>query len=263
MILCLLLALLSFSSFHSFGHYSPKRLPHEDYRDKFLGIPKIIGSKNKAVYRESVSYEQLNIEQAPIIENYEDLQQIFSFMRDHRFLNTHDLPRRISWLYPDDGCYNRAEMAHIPMEELGITVLPAKIFIFGNLEVKTDNHPDGIVYWWYHVAPAYRHQETLYVLDPSLDSLKPLALADWKKLMQNNQQEVTFSLCSSHTYTPDTDCYSPSMQEAEKIEDHQRDLLTKEWERQVELGRDPAAILGDSPPWKKRTFLDFFRDLFR
>jgi hypothetical protein len=89
-------------------------------------------------------------------------------------------PPCIPFLYPDDGCWGRAHQ----MCRLMITggAQPNKIWIYGNLLVKTRNNPNCSVRWGWHVAPTLQvavsgHTET-WVVDPSLFT-KPVPEATW------------------------------------------------------------------------------------
>lgn len=87
----------------------------------------------------------------------------------------------IPFRYPDDGCWARAhEMCRIIIasgEE------PGKLWIYGDLEVKTRNHPDCKVLWIWHVAPTLHvtvggsAQER--VIDPAMFS-QPVKGSTWK-----------------------------------------------------------------------------------
>lgn len=67
----------------------------------------------------------------------------FRSLRDARWLTMpgmRDFKRRSSWLYPDDGCFARAALGGQKLESWDYP-RPKKLFIFGDLEVKTANSP--------------------------------------------------------------------------------------------------------------------------
>lgn len=103
----------------------------------------------------------------------EEARQVFDFLK-----NQADIPFR----YPEDGCYARAhEMARL-LELNGIS--SRKVFVFGNLSVKTPNAARGKVSWWYHVAPYVRVRQAdgtvvEKVVDPSLFSDGARSVAEW------------------------------------------------------------------------------------
>jgi hypothetical protein len=88
----------------------------------------------------------------------------------------------IPFMFPDDGCWARAnEMCRL-MENMGHS--PRKVWIDGNLETPTANHPSCKVYWGWHVAPTLCVRTRLFlterwVIDPSLFST-PVTKATWK-----------------------------------------------------------------------------------
>ncbi len=90
------------------------------------------------------------------------------------------LPPCIPFLYPDDGCWARAqEMCNIFLE-LGLT--PGKVWNYGDLTVKTHNSPQCEVSWVYHVAPILQVANGgaigIRVIDPSLFRA-PVPLSEW------------------------------------------------------------------------------------
>jgi hypothetical protein len=178
------------------------------------------------------------------------LDGAFALARDTRLLhNTTDpsFGRRPTFLYPDDGCYARADVMAHELEDLG---RPSKVFVFGNLHVDTDNSPAGFVSWWYHVAPLVVVDGKPQVIDPSLEPHNAIALEDWIKL-QSKLEDALVSVCSPYAFDPGDQCdrlrNDADLQEGANT--LQSRFLQYEWDRQVELHRDPKAVLGDSPPW--------------
>ena len=95
----------------------------------------------------------------------------------------------IPFKFPDDGCYARAHEMCRRMRTAGED--PQKVWIYGypkgsaTLHVRTANHPNCQVTWWYHVAPTLlvdtptgqEHQ----VIDPSL-CYEPVTVERWKAI---------------------------------------------------------------------------------
>lgn len=195
---------------------------------------------------------ELDISGIPELSSLEELKLQFEYIRDTRFLKTNELEfaRRISWLYPDDGCYIRAELAAIYLKERGY-VPPKKIFVFGNLNARTTNSLQGSVSWWYHVAATYRVQGTVYVYDPAIDPFTPLTLQRWHEAVGGTKTFAQYTVCSTETVDPDSDCFKPRNYGKAYAENEQMYFLNLEWLRLEDLKRDPIAELGDSPPWRR------------
>lgn len=177
----------------------------------------------------------------------EDLTIQFRSTRDVKILKDQEQrDRRITWLYPDDGCYARAELVVDQLEDQN-SVVPMKIFAFGNLNVATKNSPAGTVTWWYHVAPILRVGDTVYVMDASIDPTAPLPVAEWTKRMGGG--EIRLSICTTHAYDPNSDCNAVSPTRHDQAIVDEVTLLGMEWNRVQELGRNPENELGNLPPW--------------
>ncbi len=194
--------------------------------------------------------KNLNINDLPNVGSYPDLENQFFYIRDTRFLTTENpaFPRRLTWLYPDDGCYARAEVAKIEIAEHGF-MEPKKVFVFGNLSANSDNSPTGSVQWWYHVAAAYRVGSEAYVLDPALEPHRPLKLAEWNERVGGTHAYVQYSICDKDAYDPNSDCYRPTPLSRTEALYEQKGFLQDEWDRLLELKRNPEKELGDFPPW--------------
>lgn len=194
--------------------------------------------------------ESLRITDIPEVSSYPNLENQFDYVRDTRFLQTSDptFPRRLTWLYPDDGCYARAELAadHLVLNNF---LSPKKIFAFGDLSAKSENSPYGSVNWWYHVAVIYRVGDQPYVLDPALNPKAPMTLQEWNTAIGGENTKVTYVICSKDTFDPESDCLKPVPLSPQRAEDEQRGFLNSEWNRLLELNRDPQKELGEFPPW--------------
>lgn len=203
----------------------------------------------------AVKFDNLDTSVATEWEKPTDLASLFLNLRDLRFLQTPDDPnflRRISWLYPDDGCFARAAMMVAKLREANIPA-PSKVYIFGDLNVKTENSPTGDVGWWYHVAPVVRIADEAFVLDAAINPYTPLPLLEWIKTMTNDPKKVKLSICKPDSYIPSDACYEPNTTDASDAPKDQIKYLDEEWDRSEELGRDPKEVLGDNPPWKGKS----------
>ncbi len=191
---------------------------------------------------------QLQISEIPEISSYQELVSQFQFIRDSYFVKAGYTPRRLTWLYPDDGCYARAELAaeHLISNQ---AVVPKKVFAFGDLHAATNNSPNGWVEWWYHVAVVYRVNNTAYVLDPALNPHEPMTLSQWGEAIGGGKTSVNYTICSKDAFDPDSACIQPPKVDEEMAENEQEVFLPEEWNRILELGRDPEKELGNQPPW--------------
>lgn len=94
----------------------------------------------------------------------------------------------IPFLYPDDGCWARAhEMCRLIG---GLGEQAGKLWMYGNLEVRTPNHPQCHVCWIWHVAPVLSvsnaHAPDLWVVDPALFD-RPVTDSQWKLVQGHNK----------------------------------------------------------------------------
>lgn len=191
----------------------------------------------------------------------------FAATRDARYLYDYDTPdfvRRLSWLYPDDGCYARAEQVSEMAEDAGL-VKPYKLFAFSSLNVATPNHPDGSVSWWYHVVPVVKNTAgEPIVLDAAISPCGPLKWKDWLATMVDDitvfndvqggngvtvADDAAFYPGSLVEDDPNGSGADPTTYELWSLEALQFGLLDAEWYRQGELSRDAATWLGASSPW--------------
>lgn len=183
----------------------------------------------------------------------QELSAGFALVRDTRFLGgipPVELARRPSFLYPDDGCFARARAMDWLLENAGYA-RPASVFSFGNLYVPTDHSPTGAVSWWFHVAPMVQVGGVAYVLDPALDPSRPRTVADWVAIQSEGRIDTTgVAVCTGWVFSPDGDCDAgPESEPGARVATDQYWYLVYEWNRQLELGRDPWTVLGDAPPW--------------
>lgn len=177
----------------------------------------------------------------------------FQKVRDTRFIRDprkQGFLRRSSWLFPDDGCFARAGLAVQNLKRWGYQKPPGKVFIFGDLNVRTQNSPDGYVMWWYHVVPAMKTGNRVVVFDPAIEPSRPLMLEEWVKTMTPNAQSVTVAFCNPASYVPSSGCLDATDDDRVAYED-QLMYLGLEWDRLIRLKRNPSKELGDFPPWLK------------
>lgn len=200
----------------------------------------------------AVPFSQLNHNKVVTWGSEDELLTGFFQVRDQRDLDdplqAPIFKRRLTWLYPDDGCYARAAMMKKYLSGRGYTE-PTRIFIFGSLEVQTDNSPSGSVTWWYHTAPVVRIGGQVYVFDPAINPQGPTPVRDWVMAQTSDIDDVKLSYCAPSTYHPGSSCDKPAEYEDAEALSTMKSFLRYEWDRQIELNRDPAQILGEQPPW--------------
>lgn len=197
-----------------------------------------------------VPIKEIDYSLAPQVQSYDELIRMFYLIRDTRFLyqkNMPDFARRISWLYPDDGCFARAAMSGIKLRSEHY-IRPAKIFVFGDLILQTPYSAAGAVYWWYHVASIVNYMGTLYVLDPALKDDGPMPVQDWYNRL-GAESDLSGVVCNEYTYDALDYCFQATLKSDEHASQDQINYLKKEWDRINILGYDAQLILGDSPPW--------------
>lgn len=265
LIICLIF--MASSSAFAIG-LSPLRLSHESYDEARarsgweLALNRNLNLFEAQAYRQRARYNsRMSAEgqRRPLTElevfkvnevSEEQLNRAFDYLRDSRFLKSKTYARRLTWLYPDDGCYARAGVMGLKHADV-LSISPSKIFVFGNLAVQTPNTASGWVGWWYHVAIVYRVGGHLWIIDPSIQPEGPLRLEAWAQRMSDFPTELKYSICSVKTYDPDSNCFEQSGVPEGEIYRDQNSFLPMEWERLIELGRNPQKELGDFPPWRK------------
>lgn len=185
-----------------------------------------------------------------------DLATAFADVRDRRFLADPEVSgflRRPTWLYPDDGCYQRAGWMSRRLNTVfgnGRTWV-SKLFAFGDLAVKTRNHPSGAVYWWYHVVTAMSFEGEVRVFDPAIDPSRPLPLDAWLASMSDRPSALKVAICRSGAYSPSSGCDRTSDLSESELRADAREFLRLERARIQRLGRDPQRELGENPPWAR------------
>jgi len=121
----------------------------------------------------------------------------------------------IPFLYPDDGCWIRAELMCDLMIKESVTtgsavkVEPEKIWIDGQLYgVKTVNHPNCAISWGWHVAPTLLVStpkgSQRMVLDPSLFPSGPVTPENWKKVQSDPNATLTYTPRTKYNHWDNT-----------------------------------------------------------
>ena len=235
---------------------SQMRLPGETFSDAQKRYRDSLSPLNLDAYLNlhsvknmATSLEDLDLSSVPEWTS-EQLEEGFVLVRDKRFLEDPSRAglRRSSWLYPDDGCFARSDLM---VRNLSLEQLPnlKKIFVFGPLEQPTPNHPQGVVYWWYHTAPIMKVDGNIYIFDPATGPSGPQLFTEWVEQMAQPFATLEFALCSPSAYGPMSQCLLGAPLSDQRAQTDQLLLLDLEWSRLESLSRDPAAELGDSPPW--------------
>lgn len=106
----------------------------------------------------------------------------------------------IPFKYPQGGCESRAYAMNLILNKMGVNntriwvYAPSK-FVAGNYESLTItdiNDPNDIVSWSYHTAPVVLVKNgtavDTVVLDPAINSEKPLNINDWLKSMKGSEK---------------------------------------------------------------------------
>jgi hypothetical protein len=199
-------------------------------------------------------FAQLDFSRVEQWQSEDQLHAAFLKIRDERFLRDpgHDVfPRRLTWLYPDDGSHVRAALMDAHFSQWGLK-RPSKIFVIGNLKLYTRNSLRGSVSWWFHVAPIVTVKGKAWVIDPAVDPERELEVSEWISRF-GDVNEVRVSLCMPGTYTPYDSCVNPPLSAEQEAFTAVDDFLEDEWFRLTELGRKPELELGDSPTWLHRS----------
>lgn len=209
--------------------------------------------------RVAVPLERVDFSEIPswdaLGENDEVVQLAFETSRDERYLVLPERPsflRRPSWLYPDDGCFARSALTAKKLQSWNYP-RPFKLFAFGNLRVNTKNHPAGKVFWWYHVVPIISYRGQVYVLDAAIEPTHPLFYLEWVDRMIANRNKIKLSVCNPYAYEPNSLCYQAGPNSEKSAYSHQIYYLRREWQRILNLRRNPEDELGDAPPWILKT----------
>ena len=209
--------------------------------------PASLQSKGPAEYKTTI--DKLQLDKIPHWPKEKNHKLFFENARDNRFMKDKgNFSRRITWLYPDDGCFARTELMAQQIEKQGAPA-GVKIYAFGSLINESAYSDGGPTEWWYHVAVGYLVDGKVAIFDPSVSPEKIVTLNEWIQKM-GNPKDLTLSICHRNSYGPSDSCLNPKSNRADRALEDEFELFPYEWERVSSIGKDPKLILGDSPPWK-------------
>ncbi len=234
--------------------FSAVRAPTEDWLKRARLSELHLARASWSVRSHAQPYRaDLNISQLPEWPySNRQLLEAFQAARDERVYVQKGypaFPRRATWLFPYDGCWVRAASAAQSIERLG-RIRPGKIFVFGPLRFRTRFDSKGIVYWWYHVAAAYRIGNEAVVLDPTVDPHNVLTMHDWISRMTKDPRNTKVSVCDTYSYSTGSRCIGGSNRQERWLPGQIQSYMRKERIEVREVGLNPEAVLGDNPPWK-------------
>ena len=106
----------------------------------------------------------------------------------------------IPFLYVENGCTQRCHaMARFLLEK---GVFPLKIFVRGQLKLRTPNHPNCEVDWDFHTAPAVRTNRGLYIIDPSVNE-NAVPIHKWYEKFSGSPSRKIYAVSHQiYTITP-------------------------------------------------------------
>jgi hypothetical protein len=112
-------------------------------------------------------------------------------------------PIRIPFLFPDDGCEERAHKSFQLLTTSGLA-LEAELFkvrieVENGRHVKTCNSPVGCVNWGFHVSLCVRVGGESLVLDPALFA-HPVPVADWKERINGGDSRTSETFLPAWTF---------------------------------------------------------------
>jgi hypothetical protein len=212
--------------------------------------------EKKSVIDSVTDLEKINFQILPEWKDLSEVTQNFDLILNDRFLSSSDglgFKRRIPWLYPDDGCFMRTQSALRRMQDRGISKekLPKKIFIFGDLVMTSQFSPNNQVYWWFHVVPAVRLKDEVYVLDPTVESAQPLTIHEWILKLVTHVSDVRIAVCDTSAYDAFSNCHGDSGLNANQRSQEDAPIYLDAERRRIEdLGFNPNIVLRDFPPWR-------------
>lgn len=185
----------------------------------------------------------INWKQIPEWQSLDQLINAFNIVHNQRQYNDTEIPsflRRITWLYSEDGCFQRAANIAIQLNQLRMPKIK-QLYIFNHI---TNN-------WVYHVAPAARVGEQVYILDPALNPLGPIKLWDWLELFTDSSANILSNLCDETTWDPNGNCYLYSFDYNDIDENKSLQQWREEFQvlERAKLGTLADDQLGDNPPW--------------
>jgi len=181
-------------------------------------------------------------------------RDVFNTSRD-RFLpepydSSPDVLRRVSWRYPHDGSYWRTEAFNRNLVDGHLHPKLQTVHVFGKMAAKTPHAKRGLVRWWFHTTPVTRIGEQVWVLDAALGEDGPMRLEDWLERVVDGARSpiveralLRIAVCSPGSIWPTSDCdHASGMPDSQHLAYADR-YLKREWENELELGRDPEQTL--------------------
>jgi len=104
----------------------------------------------------------------------------------------------IEFNYPQAACQQRTQyLSMLLAKKYQLDHFRVWLFAPVNLYKGSNEHltirdtndlsESGVISWKYHVAPAVKTKDKIFVIDPSLDSEKPMSLDDWLKPFSNTK----------------------------------------------------------------------------
>jgi hypothetical protein len=233
---------------------SAYRNPNFDYNQYLKSSSSLRLQGSSTAVGSKAALSTIDFSVLPDYKSFEVAMGVFQQIRDVQFLNDPDFSnvlRRSSWLYPQDGCFARAQLVVNNIDHMGLAN-PKKLFIFGNLKVNTDYSSKGYVTWWYHVVPTVRVGQHVLVFDPAIEPKHPLFLTDWIRLqnidLSNLELNAEFSLCNSSTYSPSSNCKAGDPIAEKMALKAQKRFLRYERQNLQTLNL-PESYLFDKAPW--------------
>lgn len=242
-------------------YMSAVRKSHESYseasRRSKANLPRAIkiqmSKTAETVESAAVAYADLNFKYIPELTPSAYLTQgmkLFERIRDQRNIaRKTSFPRRLSWTYPQDGCFMRAEIMKNQFLEKKFSV--KKAFIFGNLNVKTPFSSSGSVSWWFHVAPIFRVGNKVYITDPAISPFKPITLEKWALQQTGDIKNVKIAICHEDAAFPSDSCASPRGYDRDRLTSDAKYYLKREASNLQSIGYDFQKELGDHPYWRR------------
>jgi hypothetical protein len=211
-----------------------------------------IGAKTPDVpnsgYNLRKKISDLDFSSIPEWKSYDQIFNAFLIVRDTRFLKdpqVENFLRRISWLYHRDGCFDRAGIVARTLNEKKYPPV-AQLFIFGGLYLKSER-----IVWNYHVAPAVRIKNHIYMLDASISPLKPILYQDWIRAFTEPDYNIQGSICSFAAWDTNSSCANTDFTTPSTD-----GFTLDEWAQKYWLPAERAFLrekandyLGDNPPW--------------
>jgi len=242
------------------SHYrDPNRDWREYERDRLRALSLRVGAASALTVEQSkVRPANANFSNVPYWTDAE-IKTLFRALRDERALASTDepwFPRRISWMYPEDGCWTRAEVFAGMANNRGFQK-PYRLYSFGNLRVTSPNEDpldgDNVVTWGWHVVPLVRSADTgmPYALDPAIEPTRPLPWQEWLLRQVSSLNDVWVVVADHNAYSPSSPVTGGPDRYQDGVNHQQGHWLWKEMVRQRdELGYDPNVVLADYPPWR-------------